>query len=116
MAEGYQDIEHVEVFTPTLLNGFTLSSWGAFRLYRVGKLVIITASGLYRNVDTSVDTKIADLPFSVKAASGTGAVQDMVVTGEILQNPIIIVTGTTLQINNLLANKWVFFNLVTTIQ
>ena len=97
MAEGYQDIEHVEVFEPTLLNGFSLSSWGLCKVYRCGKIVIITASGLIRNVDTSSDTKIADLPFSVKYAACTGAVQN----DESLKSPIIIANGTILQINNL---------------
>ena len=111
MAEGYQEIEHVETFSLTLVNNFALYNWGFIRLFRCGKIVIITASGLYRNADTYTDTQIADLPFSVKSVAGTGAATD----DENAKSPIIIASGTTLQINNLAANKAVFFNLVTTI-
>ena len=111
MAEGYQEIEHVETFSLTLVNNFELYNWGFIRLFRCGKIVIITASGLYRTVDTTSDTKIADLPFSVKSVAGTGAVTD----DQNAKSQIIIASGTTLQINNVVANKAVFFNLVTTI-
>lgn len=111
MAEGYQEIEHVETFPLTLVNNFTLYNWGFIQLCRCGKIVIITASGLYRSVDTTSDTKIADLPFSVRSVAGTGAATD----DENAKSPIIIASGTTLQINNLAANHGVFFNIVTTI-
>ena len=111
MAEGYQEIEHVVTFPLTLVNNFALYSWGFIQLYRCGKIVIITASGLYRTVDTTSDTKIADLPFSVKGVAGTGAITD----DANAKSPIIIASGTTLQINNVDANHGVFFNIVTTI-
>ena len=112
MAEGYQEIEHAETFSLTLVNNFALYNWGFIKLYRCGKIVIITASGLYRSVDTTSDTKIANLPFNVKAVSGTGAVTD----DENAKSPIIIADNTNLQINNLSANHAVFFNIVTTLK
>ena len=111
MAEGYKEVEHVETYTPELLNNFSkYASWSSITVYRCGKMVLISGSGLIRNVDTTSDTKLIDLPFRVAGAVVTGPVQDNA------SSPIIIASSNYVQVNRLPANKYFFFSLTTVLQ
>lgn len=57
-------------FTPTLVNSFTVASWGGVNGYKLGKLCVVNFHGLQRTTAVTSETQVASIPYRI-ASAGT---------------------------------------------
>lgn len=93
-----KNMHGTETVSVTLTNNFALASWGYCRAYMVGKICIVTFSGLYRA--TAVDSNTQFGTLSVTASGSVTA------TAQANNNDMAIlqVGGNKLYVNGMQAN------------
>ena len=111
MAEGYQDNPMgIETFSPTLLSGFSIESWGWIHAWRIGSIGIVSVHGMKSNSSISQDTSCMQVPYKI-----AGDVTNFGKCGSSqLMNALIVVESgnTYIKVNNVLSLTPCYFTLV----
>ena len=97
-----------EVVPVTLINSFTLPTWGYIKAYRIGHVCMLTFSGVRKSTATTSNTQFATIPLTIKEDMTTSAVDGNGDTA-IVQ----VMKGTSaIYINNANANTTYFGQLI----
>lgn len=75
MADGIVNVPHLENRTVTLLDGFSLVSWGFISAIQLGRLIYIQGSGIMSSSAVTTLTEMATVNGITLAATTNGIVQ-----------------------------------------
>ncbi len=107
-----KNIVGAEELSTTLLNNFTIESWGFIKAYKIGGICLVTFSGLSRTTSAHNDTPFLEIPgitikYPSMTTAGNGSTEQIMVAAFENDNKVLV--------NSLEANVYYFGQIVIAI-
>lgn len=108
MANSIIKANSIIPFTPTLESNFRIAQWGWLAGWKIGKIGVVSGSGISCTDELTSDTLMMSIPYQIKSAEITSCYIDSTHNAKIRTQ----VNSNTFYVNGVAANANFYFQIV----